>query len=108
MALTVVLALAAAACGRGDSGNVMAAAGNALSPEQVDAALGPELANAQNQAEPIDQGNAAAPVTATPPDDAEEPDAPAAAETRREPEPEPETLEEPTEAAPTTNNSPEE
>ena len=42
----VALALAAAACNQGDSDNVMAPHANALTPAQVDLALGPELTNA--------------------------------------------------------------
>jgi hypothetical protein len=49
--------LTLAACGQGDSGNVMADSPNALSPEQVDAALGPELDNEANALPP--EGNAA-------------------------------------------------
>ena len=60
-----VLVVAAAACGGGDSANVMAAQGNALSPAQVDLALGPEVANAAaNELDPGSAGDATpAPVT---------------------------------------------
>ena len=50
------LVVAAAACGGGDSDNVMATQGNTLSPAQVDLALGPEVANAP--ADALDPGNA--------------------------------------------------
>jgi hypothetical protein len=40
------LATAAAACGQGNSDNVMAPQGNALQPADVNAALGPEDMNA--------------------------------------------------------------
>lgn len=46
-ALTV---LVVAACSQSDSDNVMAASGNALTPAQVDLALGPELANTAGNA----------------------------------------------------------
>lgn len=52
MRLTAALALlfGSAACSQGDSDNVMAASANALTPAQVDLALGPELANAEGNA----------------------------------------------------------
>ncbi len=37
------LAIGASACGQGNSGNVMAPEANALTPAEVDAALGPEV-----------------------------------------------------------------
>ena len=39
------LMLAIAACGRGDEDALMGRGANALTPEQVDAALGPDVAN---------------------------------------------------------------
>lgn len=42
LASAVPVSLALAACGQGDSGNVLAPDVNALSPAQIDAALGPE------------------------------------------------------------------
>lgn len=57
-ALTV---LVVAACSQSDSDNVMAASGNALTPAQVDLALGPELAsNAGNVGNVVDSPNEAA------------------------------------------------
>jgi hypothetical protein len=43
---TVALAIAAAACGQGNSDNVMSPEANALQPADVNAALGPEDMNA--------------------------------------------------------------
>jgi hypothetical protein len=43
--LVLALAAAAAACGQGNSDNVMSPEANALSPADVNAALGPEVAN---------------------------------------------------------------
>jgi hypothetical protein len=64
----VVLALAAASCGGGDSDNVMASQLNALDPAQVDRALGPEIATADaNGAETADEVNAVDPVEPTTP-----------------------------------------
>ncbi len=40
---TFALAIGAAACGQGNSGNVMAPSANALTPAEVNAALGPEV-----------------------------------------------------------------
>lgn len=50
--LTIAAAagLALAACGRSGSDNVMASSANALTPAQVDLALGPELANTEGDA----------------------------------------------------------
>jgi hypothetical protein len=45
LACAAALSFAASACGGSDSDNVMAQQANALSPEQVDLALGPEIAN---------------------------------------------------------------
>ena len=87
----VVAALAAglAGCGQGDGGNVMGAGANSLTPAQVDAALGPEVANeAGNALENAGDANAAgagdqpaaeAPAARRPapravPDSADEPD----------------------------------
>ncbi len=39
------LAIAAAACSQGNSDNVMSPDGNALTPAEVNAALGPEVTN---------------------------------------------------------------
>lgn len=44
-AATLALAVTAAACGQGNSDNVMAPEANALQPADVNAALGPEVAN---------------------------------------------------------------
>lgn len=64
-ASAVAAALALAACNRGDSGNVMASSANSLSPEQVDLALGPELANtAGNQLDSSNDMNAVEPANA--------------------------------------------
>jgi hypothetical protein len=41
----LALAAAAAACGQGNSGNVMSPEANALQPADVNAALGPEVTN---------------------------------------------------------------
>jgi hypothetical protein len=41
----VSLSIAAAACGQGNSDNVMSPEANAVSPAQVNAALGPEVTN---------------------------------------------------------------
>lgn len=45
LAIAAAAAAALAGCGQSGSGNVMASSANALTPEQVDLALGPELAN---------------------------------------------------------------
>ncbi len=52
MRLTAALALlfGSAACSQSDSDNVMAASANALTPAQVDLALGPELSNTAGNA----------------------------------------------------------
>lgn len=69
----VALSLAAAACGQGDSDNVMASGANGLSPAQVDAALGPEASNTtENEAETSNAADSASPyrplnVSGTPP-----------------------------------------
>ena len=44
-AAVVALAVAAAACGQGNSDNVMAPEANALQPADINAALGPEVTN---------------------------------------------------------------
>ena len=44
-AALAALALGLGGCGQGDTGNVMGAGANSLTPAQVDAALGPEVAN---------------------------------------------------------------
>lgn len=67
------LALGLAACGQGDGGNVMGAGANSLTPAQVDAALGPEVANeAGNALDNAGDANAAdaddQPATAAPAD----------------------------------------
>jgi hypothetical protein len=41
----LALAVAAAACGQGNSGNVMSPEANALQPADVNAALGPDVTN---------------------------------------------------------------
>jgi len=41
----IALAIAAAACGQGNSDNVMSPEANALDPADVNAALGPEITN---------------------------------------------------------------
>ena len=63
--MLALLACAASACGQGDSGNVMMSSGNMLSPEQVDAALGPEMGNGTGNAlESPEPGEAAEPQQA--------------------------------------------
>ena len=92
--LVAALALGLAACGGSESDNVMAPDGNALTPAQVDAALGPEVANeAGNQLDapgpantvqeqpPVEQSAPAAPARRAPP-----PPAPAPAAKADEPE----------------------
>ena len=99
------LALALAACGQDDAGNVMASNTNALSPEQVDLALGPEIANATEiEPEQSDEVNAAAPLDS--PGGAPRAETAAEPETEpsNEPEPEPEPEEEPDDP-PVDNNS---
>lgn len=99
----MALSLAMAACGQGNSGNVMAPAPNALSPEQVDAALGPELANLGNELDTATETNAAEPVeTADVVEEATEPEN--RAEARPAPEPEPEPEEKSTNAVAPANN----
>jgi len=44
-AALIALAIAAAACGQGNSDNVMSPEANALEPADVNAALGPEITN---------------------------------------------------------------
>ena len=96
-ASAVVVPLALAACGQGDSGNVMAPDVNALSPAQIDAALGPEaVGNAGNAAEVAND------ATAVEPAPAEETPRPARPEPAA-PEPEPEV--EPAVDTPTDDNS---
>ena len=64
--IAVAVALALAGCNQSDSGNVMASHANALTPAQVDLALGPELANASvNQSDPVNELNAAVSANAT-------------------------------------------
>ncbi|MGI8704239.1 MAG: hypothetical protein ACR2JJ_00290 [Sphingomicrobium sp.] len=72
MAGVAVLALTAASCGGGDSDNVMAPQVNALDPEQVDRALGPEIGSAdangaESAAESVNEVDAADPVETTSP-----------------------------------------
>lgn len=65
--LTIAAAavLALAACGQSGSDNVMASSANALTPEQVDLALGPELSNAtDNGLESSNEVNSALPENA--------------------------------------------
>ena len=58
-ALAVALAVGLFGCGQGDGGNVMGAGANSLTPAQVDAALGPEVANeASNDLNAIGDANA--------------------------------------------------
>jgi len=100
------MALLVAGCDR-DSGNVMAPAQNALSPEQVDAALGPELGNESNLLAPSDELNEVQPVEAPAPAEPSPPER----RTTREPEPaaEPESEQPaPTEPEQPANNSVEE
>ena len=58
-ALAAALAVGLFGCGQGDNGNVMGAGANSLTPAQVDAALGPEVANeANNDLNTIGDANA--------------------------------------------------
>lgn len=50
LAAALALLFGSGACGPGDSDNVMATSANALTPAQVDLALGPELPNAAGNA----------------------------------------------------------
>lgn len=107
LASALALAFFAAACGLGDSENVMAQRANALTPEQVDAALGPELANV------VDNGAAPDNMTVAPPatEPAESsPPADEAPVSRRAAEPEPEVAPDnaPAEEPPVENMTPEE
>ena len=97
LASALFTSLALAACGQGGSGNVMSPDVNALSPAQIDAALGPEVVgNAGNAADVTNEVTVAesAPVEATPRPAPREPAAP---------EPEPES--EPADDTPTDDNS---
>lgn len=47
--LVIALAAAAGACGQGSSDNVMSPEANALSPADVNAALGPEATNTADE-----------------------------------------------------------
>lgn len=59
LAAALALVFGSAACGPGDSDNVMATSANALTPAQVDLALGPELPNnAVNAVNAVNAGNA--------------------------------------------------
>lgn len=95
-ASVVLVSLALAACGQGDSGNVMAPDVNSLSAAQIDAALGPEVAgNAGNAAEATNDVTA---VESAPAEAAQRP-------TRPEPTaPEPEPEAEPADDTPTDDN----
>lgn len=68
-AVVLALAVAAAACGQGNSDNVMAPEANALDPADVNAALGPEVttpeANDMNAAGNLMDMNAVADEPAT-------------------------------------------
>lgn len=50
LAIAFALVIGLGACGQGDSGNVMGGGANSLTPEQVDAALGPDVANEASNA----------------------------------------------------------
>ena len=103
------LPLLLAACGQGDSGNVMAPAGNLLSPEQVDAALGPELANGTNALEPSNATEAAEAIdSAEVVEEPIEPRAPPDPEPAPADEPEPAPADEPAEVEPAANGLEEE
>jgi hypothetical protein len=65
------MSLVLAACGRGDSGNVMAPDVNALSPAQIDAALGPEVVG--NAGNAVEAANDATIVESAPPEDTPRP-----------------------------------
>lgn len=65
LTIAAAAALALAACGQSGSDNVMASSANALTPAQVDLALGPELANsAGNGLDSSNEANSAAPENA--------------------------------------------
>jgi hypothetical protein len=93
-ASAVVVSLALAACGQGDSGNVMAPDVNALSPAQIDAALGPEVVNTDGNAA-VAATNATA-VESIPANDAPAPESAP---------PEPEPASQPADEPPTDDNS---
>lgn len=58
-------ALALAGCGQSGSDNVMASSANALTPQQVDLALGPELSNTTvNGLDSSNEVNSSAPANA--------------------------------------------
>ena len=101
IAAIAALPLVLATCGQGDSGNVMAPAANLLSPEQVDAALGPEPANGANALEAPNVDNVAEPVEAA---DAVEESIEPQVRSEPEPDPVPEPVEEPAEVEPADNN----
>jgi len=61
----VGLAIGAAACGQGNSDNVMAPEANALSPAEVDAALGPEVTQTAQANVAETETNAAGPSNET-------------------------------------------
>lgn len=50
LAATLAIVLGSAACSQSDSDNVMGASANALTPAQVDLALGPEIPNSAGSA----------------------------------------------------------
>lgn len=89
------LAVSLGGCGQGDSGNVMGAGANPLTPAQVDAALGPEVAN-----EAGNDGNSAAQANAVEP--AERPAAAKPSTTRSAPAADPGPAEAPEDNAPDT------
>jgi hypothetical protein len=62
----VALAIAAAACGQGNSDNVMSPEANALQPADVNAALGPEDMNATDLNMTNDMNGVGATVTNSP------------------------------------------
>lgn len=98
--LATAVPLLVAACNQDGSDNVMAVGANALSPEQVDAALGPELGNVGDVADANAVNAMEAGDTADAVEEAARPDTPV--------ETEPQSADEPQEAAPTDNNSAEE
>jgi len=57
LTIAAAAALALAGCGQSGGDNVMASSANALTPEQVDLALGPELSNATDNG--LDSSNEA-------------------------------------------------
>ena len=101
LAALAALTLASAACGQGDSDNVMAPSANALSPAQVDAALGPEISNAE-AIEPETVNAADTSVPSQPVESAEPAPAPARNEADEAP------ADEPAEETPAEDNSVEE